>query len=560
MSNRVVPRTVPSALFLPMLGALLWALLAAPGVQAQYHEDSRHGFKLKPPDEFIGIPPTPTDVWAIAKFQSEQTEYGGSQGFNALQPSFEVWFFEKGLTLDDEQEDGEEDEGPGDEFDDFEKNLDKEKKEKQEVADPTAFVWSLISAFLGDHEVVKSKALKFGRDRGEERVIKRAKSPVMLWAATLEQEDGVFLFMGEAFESRFDKFASEYSKAARSFKRIEKDGSLTGFGGYIADQLSDQEAFLATQIAKLPAGWDHLRTDRYLFLFNAEKNFVKELADRIEAMRNVYEEMWPPKRAIEAVSIVRVCATEEEYFGYGAPQGSGGYWLWTARELVFYDADPRSETLAVLNHEAFHQYIFYACGMISPHSWYNEGTGDYFAGAQMTRSHRIQEFGEAPGGYGRRIPVKEACRLRAEGKSLEQGAAAPLKDLLGYTQQQFYARKYIHYPQGWAFIHMLREARGLKPQWEGILDAYFQNLLNARHEVAVETMEQRLELAKKRGDSEEELDGISREPADYYDNVTNDGEKAEEVRSRAYSKTFEGWTDEDWQALDAFYLKYVEKL
>ena len=59
--------------------------------------------------------------------------------------------------------------------------------------------------------------------------------------------------------------------------------------------MSEQERFLQDQIDKLPRGWDHLRTDRYLFLFNAEKSFVKDMGDQIESIRNTYEELYPPE-------------------------------------------------------------------------------------------------------------------------------------------------------------------------------------------------------------------------------------------------------------------------
>ena len=39
------------------------------------------------------------------------------------------------------------------------------------------------------------------------------------------------------------------------------------------------------------------------------------------------------------------------------------------------------DSLLVLYHEAFHQYIYYAVGEVAPHDWFNEGHGDYFSGA-----------------------------------------------------------------------------------------------------------------------------------------------------------------------------------
>ena len=544
-----------------ILGGLLAGAWLATPAGAQYHEDTRHGFKFVAPDEYVAVAIAPTDLWTVAKYQAEQTQYGGDQGTSYLLPTFEITFYETSRVQESEDSDDEQqDDEPEDEFGEFEKSLSKERKEKaKEQLPPAEATWQRVSKRYGDFEVVKTKSLKIGRDRCEERHIQRAGVDVTDWIAILEQEDGVFVFTGDSISNRFDKAAKAYAKAAKSFKRIEKDGSLTGIGEFIT-QFGDQEQFLQSQIDKLPPGWDHLETERYLFLFNAEKNFVKDLADRIESLRDTYEEMWPPRREIEAISIVRVCTSVEEYYGYGGRPGTGGYWSPGAQELVFFDMAPRSFTMAVLNHEAFHQYIFYACGELSPHSWYNEGTGDYFAGAKMTKTHRIQGFGDAPGGIGRQQTVKEACRLRSEGKPPATGVAKPLKDLMGYTQQEYYKDGGTNYAQGWALVHMLREAKGLKPEWQVILDEYFDNLLAARHEVAVETMQQTLEHAKKRGDDEEAIERISKEPEDYYSQVNNNGEKSEEVRTRAYKATFKDWTDADWDEFDAFFLKYVEKL
>ena len=50
--------------------------------------------------------------------------------------------------------------------------------------------------------------------------------------------------------------------------------------------------------------------------------------------------------------------------------------------LALIAAPDLETTLAVLYHEAFHQYIYYSVGKVAPHSWFNEGHGDYYAGAR----------------------------------------------------------------------------------------------------------------------------------------------------------------------------------
>src|SRR5262249_55766914 len=147
---------------------------------------------------------------------------------------------------------------------------------------------------------------------------------------------------------------------------------------------------------------------------------------------------YPPDHPITAVSIVRVCGSRDEYLGYGGSQNSGGYWYFVARELVIFDQRPHEETLPTINHEAFHQYIFYFYGKPDPHPWYNEGTGDFYAGAKLTKSNRITSFGDPPGSIRRLEFIKEAARLLSEGKTKADGAAPPPKELMHFHHLEYY--------------------------------------------------------------------------------------------------------------------------
>jgi hypothetical protein len=100
---------------------------------------------------------------------------------------------------------------------------------------------------------------------------------------------------------------------------------------------------------------------------------------------------------------------------------------------------------------------------------------------------------------------------------------------------------------------MLRESKNLKPKWKAIMSDYLAGLLAARHEQAEALMQELLAKAEKKeeGSSEE----MSKDPKDYYGRVDTG-----DVQDLAYQKTFTGWTDEDWKALDNAYWDYVEKL
>ena len=517
--------------------------LAAPLLGAQaLHKDARHGFQFKPPKDFQAIALPPTSLFTVAKYQDETTEYGSGEfsgsGYNR---TFQVLVVPLAFGLEDAPEQAPSAAPAG----------------KAAPVDDKAFdaqVAKIVEAIYGYVDIEKSKTLSVAGAKGRELTLNDKQTPVKTYLAVLPQEDGLFLFEGQAIVNRYDKAAGEFAKAARSFKRIEKEDAAAREAEL--GQMDSQDRWLKEQIDKLPPGWDHLRTKRYLFLFDAEKTFVKQMADQIEGMRDVYETLYPPDKPIEAVSIVRVCKNRDEYMGYGGSAGSGGYWNPGQKELVFFDQSPRTETLCVLNHEAFHQFIYYFYGQLSPHSWYNEGHGDYFSGAKLTKSYRVQGFGSAPGGFDRSQFIKDMVRLARQGKKVSEGAAAPLKEFLDYSQAQYYDRGANRpvgfYPQGWAVVHMLRQGKGLDPKWQRILPEYLASLLAAREELAKELMEKEHANAEKneKGSS----DDMSHDPKDWFDQVDED--KAQKL---AYQKTFKDWTDADWQKFDAFFWDYAER-
>jgi hypothetical protein len=237
----------------------------------------------------------------------------------------------------------------------------------------------------------------------------------------------------------------------------------------LADTLNgantEDERWVALLKAKLTPGWGYLQTKNYLLLHDkvVEPPRVKDVATQIEAIRkDVYEVLFPSDRPITAICVVRVCKDKEQYHQYGGSPSSAGYWNSGSRELVFYeDRSAKKDALRVLNHEAFHQYIHYSCGSIAPHSWFNEGHGDYFAG-----------FNYSPAA-GKFVPAKFSWR--ADIKSiLGSGRHVPLQRFVTLTQQEYYANGAANYSQGWGFVWFLRQQKN--PEWKPILPVYFDTL------------------------------------------------------------------------------------
>jgi hypothetical protein len=250
----------------------------------------------------------------------------------------------------------------------------------------------------------------------------------------------------------------------------------------------------------LVRGWNVIVSPKknYIVIYNTKKArndlLARTIAKNIEAIREqIYEVQFPPAKKIEAISICRVCGDASEYHTYGGPGGSAGYWSAGDEELVFYDASPSrkidDDTLAVLYHEAFHQYIFYSAGSAAPHSWFNEGHGDYYAGAKLTSGKfKIGPFRWRVG------VVKNAIRAGPctyeEKKDPSGGTSrkwdrsnhgySPLAALVRMDQGEYYSYPDVSYAQGWSLVYFLREIVPKNPKWAAkwgrILPTYFDTL------------------------------------------------------------------------------------
>lgn len=242
--------------------------------------------------------------------------------------------------------------------------------------------------------------------------------------------------------------------------------------------------------AKMAAGWKALDTENYLIVHHSTNaSLIKRIARDIEAMRAFYGEQFPPSKPIEAVAVVRVCRTLDEYHEYGGPQGTGGYWHPVNEELVFFDysytmqqMDSREkralggqrltddDSLLVLYHEALHQYMHYAVGEFAPHDWFNEGYGDYFSGAVV---------GESTGRVMRVDPSPWRIHLAKDMLEFGDGFLA-LKDVLNADRATFYnpQRAGNYYAAAWSFVFFLKHDKAAlaHPQWSKLLATYYATI------------------------------------------------------------------------------------
>lgn len=279
-------------------------------------------------------------------------------------------------------------------------------------------------------------------------------------------------FFGSAGVDYYKRFEKEFPAMVRSFEELKSATDSRNEGA--SAELSDDPAVMREQIkkTKLIKGWKAVDTAKYVIVHHEEvdQKLARAVGDHIEAIRaQVYEVMFPPDRPIRAVSVVRVCKDPQQYAQYGGPGGSAGYWYAPGKELVFYEDSSEKDALSVLYHEAFHQYIYYSVGDVDPHSWFNEGHGDYFAG------HKYQA--------GKFIRDVFQWRVTLAKEQKRNPRRPRLKEWLRWSQMQYYGNNKAgldagaNYALGWSFVYFLRTTK--KPEYQGILERYFNALKGA---------------------------------------------------------------------------------
>ncbi len=344
------------------------------------------------------------------------------------------------------------------------------------------------------------------------------------WVANEEFEVGVVYQVPLDEWKKYGRGIYSSLSSIQFLDSAEVAAARTDLADALAGKTGD-ERWLEEIKRKVTPGWDHLQTKNYLIVYDksVKKDRVQLIAVQIEAIRkDIYEVLFPSDRPITAISVVRVCKDQGQYTQYGGPGGSAGYWNWMEQELVFYeDTSAKKDTLRVLNHEAFHQYIFYSVGSISPHDWFNEGHGDYFSGHDFNRS-------------GRFVPKPFQWRTGIIKSAVGSKSHVPLKQFMRYSHRDYYGPQIgQNYAQGWSIIWFLRQTKD--PEWKGILETYFNTL---KGEVTKWVKDQE-DAAKKDGSWKEGW-----KPGKTPDDVE------EAARNKALDAAFGSWDDKKWEKFE----------
>ena len=491
--------------------SILLALVAgisvafAPSSSAQklgkdYFELPEFGFRFKPLDDFKRIPPQASDkeFGIIGKMDGKElTVPIKGQGVTQMNADIRVFrFVDKKITTTGDAE--------------IDIKIDKIELDKY-----------LDMAYRG----VNAKAVLLDE---QVKINKELEARHRQWRGSLFGDDGGFILDAWSYpvhdaevhvvysvpEKHQKKWLKVFEKSAKTFEVTDIVEPAKLHKGMTYEELLAYH----DQDQRDQGGWRAIPTPskRYIIKTDSDDDdFIQLVIDRLEKSRDLFEKDFPPKKAIDHVSIVRVCAKEETFHAYGGTGGGVAGWFSPAStELVLYDGKnvDRNMTFAVMTHEGFHQYCHFLFDESEAHRWFDEGHGDYYGGAKMGRSKNspMEITSKMPAGLDRLSVIREMVR---------EHTYAPVADHINYNHQQWQTQGPSNvscYAQSWSIIFMLRQgmegnvpSKVWKPEYAQIIPKYIETL---NDEYATAYAEARAKEIKEKQERERRKAGPEAKP------------------------------------------------
>ena len=190
------------------------------------------------------------------------------------------------------------------------------------------------------------------------------------------------------------------------------------------------------------------RTEHYIVRSDLSSKKCAEYAAHLETMRGVYASALGLPALAKKQAQVLIFNAEEGYHSYMSfTAGSrlentlGVFSTWYGQLALYEDAE-REETLGVLYHEGFHQYLKSVLPQGAP-IWFNEGMAEY-VGATTLQDGKLVKTGGIQEG-----------RLRNLKAAIRYGwKPLPFKRIMAETHVEFMSvNPAFRYAQAWSMIH-----------------------------------------------------------------------------------------------------------
>ena len=197
-------------------------------------------------------------------------------------------------------------------------------------------------------------------------------------------------------------------------------------------------------------------TAHFVIVSNVTQGFTDYIGRHIELITAKYQAVFPDGPKSRDKCRVILFEREQEYLDDGGPPRTAGYYHDLTKKLAFWEQKKNEDTLLVLYHETFHQYL--ASFLDHAPEWFNEGLADYFAGAQVDEATR-------------RVEIRPNRWRLGQVKSYKG-----LRRLMLMTRDEMYDpdERAENYAEAWAIVYFLVHGQGGK--YQKLLLEYFRFL------------------------------------------------------------------------------------
>ncbi len=241
------------------------------------------------------------------------------------------------------------------------------------------------------------------------------------------------------------------------------------------------------------------RTKHYKIISDLDSKTVSKYAKHMEAIHAHYTAFFKPKNLPERRSEVLLFRTREGYQTYAelttndrAESTLGYYHPHYHQLLIFQGLDPE-QTLRVMYHEAFHQYVHQLIPLIP--IWLNEGMAEYF-GASEVKKGKVVRTGLIQ--HGRLSSLRAGIKMGF--KPLD------FKKIMLMSQGEFYGSSAsLYYAQAWSMVHFFFS----QPKLKQVLVDYLEALRKRQSpKQAFEATFGKEDLVQAKKDWRRHLDGM----------------------------------------------------
>ncbi len=526
----------------------LSVLAAAPReARADAYKDEKLGFQLNTPKKWKRLPLAADERWIVASWTSDREwveDDPKTMTYARHRPQIDVVILAKSET---EKKGGttveETDEGTVVTFD-------KSYKDFKDYLDKTTQRYGGGGFFFSKEEETKV---------GDMRVVayeitieKLADAPKKRWAWAFYAEDAIYGLVGDALTKYEDKVRPDIEAAYKSFKVIPHSEALgrsaTGNDGTVVirkpgekvttedkakKREDDFQTYLARVVETMTEGWKRKETAHFVAITHRDDKYTKDILEHAEAVRGWLDaNLGYLGPAVPGKAIIRICADEAEYDSMWKSGGWAGYRF----ELYIYD-----------NQSITYDSRFWTLNSGIYRIWLQE-KNDELEG-------RLPVFVS----YGLSACIRSAT---SKGKKVEFSASGYRKertDALRRDDKLVTARDFLTKGtdelngaedaalQAECFARFLLTGGAQKsPKFRNVLTDYLTNFVAMVEEQSKETGSD---------DTEKEATSEEEESAQFRERMNKWKERERAVLDELLEKTFQGWTDKDWDAFDRAYWK-----